>query len=746
MPRENNFLLGNGERLTSRVHVPTGGGEKNPPYTFERAQRRLITKLREAVVAFDSVPSDAAPKDEVVAVLTLHPRYIAKSDFPQELLSEVGLRPIGSRSQIVKPDSWGIKKHPKTAVTEQFFVAAKKTTFRKWAADIPRWTPNVRGANQISQFEDVAPFTARDKLRNFPSDRGHHGVLEVVLHNAGDREIVDAFLDYARRHNSRPIADRRRDVKGLTFIPVEADFDTAEELARFAFVRVARPLPALRLRPTLTRSVGTTPVKLPSSGPLDTSFRAVIFDGGLPDRAVTALNQWVNYVEPGGIGPAVPNLQDHGLAVTAALLFGPVSSKDLPTPACGVDHVRVIDAHTSPGPEMAYVDVLDRIISHLDSHQDAYHFMNISLGPNTPLNDDEVTVWTASLDDRLANGRAVATFAVGNDGELDADAGLNRLQPPADAVNGIAVGAADKAGTAWLRAVYSCVGPGRSPGYVKPDGLAFGGSDAEPFITLGAQHDLIPVATQGTSFAAPFALRSAVATRAQLGTQLSPLALRALMIHRADPGDHPRSDVGWGRFESDPTRLITCEDTEALVVYQGILPVSEHLRAAIPLPRTGLRGMVQLSATLVIAPEVDPEHPGAYTRSGLEVAFRPNSTRYAEYEDGRRSTHPQTRSFFSAGNFSKAAETVLSDEAYKWEPCLRNSQRFRASTLNNPCFDIYYHHRQSATRATLPQPIPYAFVISIHAPHVGDLYNRVVRSYSNILVPLRPRLRIRIKA
>ena len=96
VPRANNFLLGNGERLTAKVRVATGGGEKNPPYTFERAQRRLSSKLRETVIALDAIPDDAAPKDEVVAVVTMHPRYISKSDFPQELLSAVGLRPIGS--------------------------------------------------------------------------------------------------------------------------------------------------------------------------------------------------------------------------------------------------------------------------------------------------------------------------------------------------------------------------------------------------------------------------------------------------------------------------------------------------------------------------------------------------------------------------------------------------------------------------------------------------------------------------
>ena len=104
--------------------------------------------------------------------------------------------------------------------------------------------PSTRGAQELSHFEDVAAFEPKEKLRNIPSEHGQHGVLEIVLHNAGDREIVDAFLDYARRHNARPMADRRRDVKGLTFLPVEADFDRAQELARL-FIRPSRSAPAV---------------------------------------------------------------------------------------------------------------------------------------------------------------------------------------------------------------------------------------------------------------------------------------------------------------------------------------------------------------------------------------------------------------------------------------------------------------------------------------------------------------------
>ncbi len=256
----------------------------------------------------------------------------------------------------------------------------------------------------------------------------------------------------------------------------------------------------------------------------------------------------------------------------------------------------------------------------------------------------------------------------------------------------------------------------------------------------------MPHHTAGTSLASPSALRSATAVRGQLGPVLSPLAIHALLVHRADPGPHARVEVSWGKFEDDPIRLVTCDDNEALVVYQGTLPVGEHLRALIPMPSTALLGMVHIAATLVIAPEVDPEHPGAYTRSGLEVAFRPNNTRYTKYPDGRRSHHPKTRSFFSASNLYGAAEYVLRDEGYKWEPCLRSTQQFRASSLHKPCFDIYYHHRESATAASTPQPIPYALVVGIRAPRVSDLYHRIVKTYQNILVPLRLQIRIPVRA
>jgi hypothetical protein len=744
MARKNNFLLGFGERLTAKVEVPSGGGDKNPPYAFSAARSRVENWLTTSVASFDSLSADAAPNDEVVGALTLHPRYVSKSDFPRELLEATGLRAVGSKIERIRPEQWGIEKHPDEAYTETLYIAGSRSRFREWQAQLPRWSEDHKGADTLSHIERFGAFEAISKLRGLKESLDREGVLEVALHNSGDQRIVELFAAYVLQHGGEPLRKYRRDIRGLTFFPVRTTFARAEEIARYSFVRVARPMPALRpSSPFLTRSIPTSPrATIPQTGPVDPTVKAVVFDGGLSMLSRAALSRWVQYIEPAGIGPAVPELENHGLAVTSALLFGQADqTAPLETPLCSVDHVRVIDTATVGNGDVKGLDVLDRILNHLDANP-TYEFINISLGPRLPVEDDEVTEWTAALDERFAAGRAVATVATGNDGEADSDLKLNRIQPPSDGVNVLSIGSATSLGSLWRRSDYSCVGPGRSPGFVKPDGLAFGGGVAEPFYVLDANLSFSGV--QGTSFASPLALRASTSVKVQLGTTLSPLAIRALMVHRADPGSHERSAVGWGRFEGDLGRLITCDDDESLVVYQGALPVSEHLRALIPMPDFAMQGMVNLTATLVIAPEVDPEFPGAYTRSGLETSFRPHSDKYTEYSDGKVSSHPKTRSFFSATNLYGPEESSMREAMYKWEPCLRHAERLRAGSLKEPCFDIYYHHRQGGRAADLPQPIPYALVVSLKSPKNPELYNGVVRAYSNILVALKPRVRITI--
>lgn len=752
MARDQNFLLGQGERITAPEVIKKGSSPKKPPYSFADAKKRATERLSKTLDALDKLPNDACPNDEAVAVVTLHPRFLSKSEVPSDMLEEVGLRTIGSRSRKITPDAWGIDRHANSALTAELFVAGTRAAFGRWLKTMPSWTSESPVAHRLTQIESISAVPADSKVKGLDSKSAPSTVLEVVIHNAHERRVIDAFVRFARSRGADPVIEHQKDIQGLTFLPVRLARATvtdaaafAAELALFSFVRVARAMPTLRpFRPGILRGPSAFPVQLPVAAAIDDTTRAVIFDGGIPAAMQEQLKPWVRHVDPLDIGKPVPSFQEHGLAVTTAFLFGPLKPNvQADRPMCGVDHVRVLDENSGAGEHvdaLYYYEVLERITNHLDSNHGAYKLANISLGPNMAVDDDEVTLWTASLDRRFAHENILVTVAAGNDGDRDPLSGLNRVQPPADGVNVLSVGASDRTDTKWARAVYSCVGPGRCPGIVKPDGVMFGGSPTEGFGVLDISG--AGAHTNGTSFAAPYTLRSAAAITAQVGDRVRPLAVRALLVHRAQEHKHHDLDeVGWGHFDHDGLRLITCEDHEALVVYQGKLPVGPYLRARVPLPPGKLAGFVRVSATLAIAPEIDPQHPDAYTRAGVEVTFRPHTGKFATAKDGAKRKQPQTSSFFSEGNVYGGAESALREDGHKWEPVLRATRKYRASSLFEPCFDIKYHHRDEAAPNLTALPIPYALVISLHAPKVADLYNQVVRAYRNELSPFRPQLR-----
>ncbi|MFN8579433.1 MAG: hypothetical protein U0163_00440 [Gemmatimonadaceae bacterium] len=87
--------------------------------------------------------------------------------------------------------------------------------------------------------------------------------------------------------------------------------------------------------------------------------------------------------------------------------------------------------------------------------QKPFDFVNLSLGPDLLIEDDEVHVWTASLDEHFSHGKSLVAVAVGNTGQDDWDSGNARIQAPADGVNVLSVGACDSTHGPWQRASYS---------------------------------------------------------------------------------------------------------------------------------------------------------------------------------------------------------------------------------------------------------------------------------------------------
>ena len=91
--------------------------------------------------------------------------------------------------------------------------------------------------------------------------------------------------------------------------------------------------------------------------------------------------------------------------------------------------------------------------------------------------------------------------------------------------------------------------------------------------------------TTGTSFAAPTALRTALGLRAHFGKQLTPLAIKALLLHSCDDAGHDKTEVGWGRIPADVDSIVLTDQQAAHIVYQGELRPASWVRLQIPIPK-----------------------------------------------------------------------------------------------------------------------------------------------------------------
>lgn len=738
MAKQRNFLLGNGHRLTSPVKVGKKMEPKDPPYELAEARTRLSSQFSEAVAEFAELPKKACPDGYTVGLLTLHPEYTAKSYFPADLLKEARMEAIGSRPSNVKPEKWGKKRDPEPSPTTELFVSARREDFEAFAKNLPKLSVAAKSANDLFKVESFRAPTISDRVQKLRK-KSNEPMLEVVLHTSGiprPAHILEAFEAYAESLNLSPDLDRRFEVGGLCFLPVRSSRELIGDLSQFSFLRTLREMPTLRpLHPLIRTSTKAMPfpVTLPTAVPVDKQLRAAVFDGGISKEM--HCTKFAHSHAPSGIGAAVDTYVDHGTAVTSAVLFGPLSKgTPLSQPYGYVDHYRVLDDASSSDPLELY-DALTRIRDVLQSRK--YNFINLSIGPALPIEDHDVHAWTAVLDSLLSDGEALTTIAVGNEGEQDHLSGNARVQVPSDSVNSLAVGAANSAGKKWLRASYSCIGPGRSPGLIKPEVVAFGGSSGEPFYVLD-QSVSIATPDAGTSFASPFTLRMGMGVRAHFGPSLSSLAIKALLVHCSEPGDKlPVHEVGWGRVSQDIEQIVVCPDGEARVVYQGELTPGQYLRTPVPLPAGELEGKVALTATFCFACQIDANDPGNYTRGGLDITFRPHAEKFEE-----DAMHPKSQSFFRRTDYD--SEKELRQDAHKWETTLHRSQKFLSKSLKDPVFDVHYQVRE-AGKPTAGEKIKYALIVTVSAPKVKNLYDRIVQRYQTQLEPIVPVIEVPIQ-
>lgn len=734
------YLIGRAELLTYPIDAPRKKvSDKVHPYTLGEAKRMIVPEIETANSIFQALPAKACADDLVVARLVLHPAYLAKSFFPKLLLDQVGLSSVGSRTSRIKPRRQTQKKAPDELETTELFVAGTRAALDKFPAFARSLNEQMPVAEQFSRIETFAAMTPADRLHLENADTGH--VFEVGLHLPPEGEASDIrtmFADYAKDCGFTVNGEFEFEAGRLLFIAVEGDAAGLERLAQFTMTRVIRPMPPLRAARPVTRSMPLAiSFSLPSGEPLSREPKVAVLDGGLPVEHI--LGSYVRrYFLADDEASDVPDFTEHGLGVTSALLFGPIEPEaTAERPYAPVDHHRVLDARIEGEDPYELYRTLGHIETVLLSRQ--YQFINLSLGPDLPVEDQDVHAWTAVIDSILSDGETLMTVAVGNNGERDSALGLNRIQVPSDSVNALSVGAADRSGDEWKCASYSALGPGRSPGRRKPDVVAFGGAPKEYFHVTATGKRPNLAATLGTSFAAPLALRSAVGIRAILGDSVHPLTIKALLIHGCEmKEEHDVHHVGWGRVPADINRLITCGEGEARIIYQGELRPGKFLRAPIPLPAFQLEGKVRLRATFCYASPVDPQDAGAYTKAGLGITFRPNSSKRKA-----GAINASSVSFFPSADFR--TEVELRADLGKWETVLHAEHSYYGSSLLEPVFDVHYNARDAGGLASSgASAIRYALVVTVHAPKHAQLHQDILAAHA-VLQALEPQVSLPLR-
>ncbi|KAA8976920.1 S8 family peptidase [Halospina sp. K52047b] len=707
-----NILIGKGETLTTPISQKRGGGPKHAPYSYTEARERLVRHLRNFLSESESIDPDAIYEGQIVSKVTLHPTYLAKSYYPSKLVSEFGLRSIGSKPVKIRPEKAAARsKRGKELLTASYFFSAPIGFYENLLNAINEGKDLPKGVkDDIVKVESLESFSASEKIKG-RSDQ-NVASYEIALHTPDYfKNVPEVFGNFLSKHKSS--IDKTLTAGDITFVSASLEREELEEVANFSMLRNIRPMPGIRvLDPPVRAEIGQhQDLEIPDSEALNNDVKVAVFDGGISNT----LDKWVREFTYAGQTGKIASLLRHGGQVTSSILFGRQSPdiQALGKPLCNVDHYRVLDN----GKEDLY-DVLERIKNALQEVD--YDYVNLSLGPNIPIEDDDVHSWTSTLESVLSNGRTLTTIAVGNDGDIN---GQNRIQPPADLVNGLSVGSADSYDKNWGRASYSCVGPGRSPGKVKPDAVCFGGVQDNPLPIYCPLTGMVQ-GVGGTSFSAPLALRVCAGIQSYIKDPLTPLATKAIAIHSAEENSNlSKEEIGWGRISDNLDDVLYTDDHEATIIYQDKIYPSRRVRIPIPCPELSSRGKkLKIKATFCFATTVDPEHPIHYTHNGLSVTF---------YRDQDKMN---TDTFFSLKNIYESEQEARED-AHKWETCLHNERSFMADKVPNPCFEVVHGIRnkgQPVDQGGEENPLPYVLVITVSSGESSDVYQSILRNHQTL--------------
>lgn len=581
------------------------------------------------------------------------------------------------------------------------------------------------------------------------------GTVEVVIHPLGEDccRVVDGFFDVVKIKKSDAVVRTYDD--GLTFVCMHMDRESMALAQKYNPLRSIKPMRDNWEEQTRVSSMIAPAPKLPNNI-MKSSIKVGVFDGGV-QSGTKLLDPYVENYDMVKAEPTEASL-DHGANVCGAVLYGTglvgkMKTDTVDNPVVSVESFRVFPAAKTDNPEADYqmyttIDIIEKVVA----ERPDIRIYNLSFGPRGAIFDDEINRFTYVCD-RLTyavdDGEINPLFciAAGNDGTLESP--FNRVQSPADMVNGLAVGAYtlspfnDK-----YRAPYSCVGPGREGAKIKPDILEFGGYTDRPFISTKSGN--LIMGTAGTSLAAPV-VAGKIGRLMAASDQIVPHLGRALLIHSAESQRlEGNVENGFGFCLDGIEDILNCSDNKVTILYEGEITSSATVKLPIFAPGISeIHGNADIKWTICTVVNPNINDPDAYTNNCIEDTFYPNDMRFPF----RKGTSEKKLNLLKDADIVVArglikegyikselpvskpakkhfAEADLRNSDFKWDTIIRKDVRMRCSSLLNPFISLHAIGRDEYEH----EKIKYFVVITIDIPNFkGSLYDQILQTYDNLL-------------
>ncbi|MCL2320688.1 MAG: S8 family peptidase [Oscillospiraceae bacterium] len=610
-------IIAHGELYIEPMIKRVSGGSKMIPNEYGLAKQKIIDDIDR--VFLEIKEQREIFLEEKIMCIRMEPKFEAKSYVPVQLTTADGMKIVGGRkySFINGVDEEQAAKLYFVRTVEDVIQKLKNTLTSGEKDSIEAWR------NQIGSIHSFDLLRPDEKVMGFP-DTWQSGTVEIILHPL--KNELERMLNLFYLTSKIPIENTK--VKtyedGLTFVSAKCSLLDLENIKHFNPLRAVHPLGRVVVTPVRSLSSGNAPQVNPSNK--KSMITVGVFDGGADDT-VPLLKGYVN------ANDCVSTTLDkdcisHGTAVSGVILHGNLAGKSkadiLPTPCVSVESYRVLPIQDKNDFELyEAIDVIEMVVK----NRTDIKLYNLSFGPVGAIIDDSINRFTYATDlltYDVANDETNPLFCVaaGNDGDLDEP--LNRIQSPADMVNGLGIGAyIYQADGSKTRASYSCIGYGREGAKIKPDFLDFGGSIDHPFVLVGLQAGSLATAS-GTSLASPLSVNKIGKLMAQ-SDDIIPHLGRTLLIHNAViDGNLTTEEQGYGYCQEDTDNILFCDDKKVTILYSGILAPTQIVHLPIFAPNiNNVKGIVKISWTItaIVAPYAND--PDAYTNNCIGGGAKP---------------------------------------------------------------------------------------------------------------------------